>query len=269
MQRIFAFLLTGCLFLLCGCESVFDYHPYDVRITGECNLNAKNAARIEKALEGLTSFRFAVISDTQRWYDETEDAVRALNARTDLDFVVHCGDFSDFGATKEFLWQRDILSGLKAPCVCVLGNHDCLGSGEQAYRKIFGPYDYAFTAGNVRFVCLNTNAGEYDYVADVPDFGFLSDEIAACCDRVEKTVFVMHVPPYDVIFNNNVAPLFEEQLHRFPAPQFCLFGHQHRMQVKEPFEDGLLYYGCTNIADRQYLVFTINEQGYEYETVDF
>lgn len=86
---------------------------------------------------------------------------------------------------------------------------------------------------------------------------------------MEKTVFVMHVPPYDVIFNNNVAPLFEEQLLRFPAPQFCLFGHQHRMQVTEPFEDGLLYYGCTNIADRQYLIFTIKGEGYACETVDF
>lgn len=269
MQRIFSYLLSGCLFLASGCDRLFDYHPYDVRITGAVDLNEKNAARIETALEGRDSFRFAVISDTQQWYDETEEVVRALNARTDLDFVIHCGDVSDFGATREFLWQRDIFSKLKIPCVCVLGNHDCLGSGEQAFRKIFGAYDYAFTAGNVRFVCLNTNAGEYDYVADVPNFGFLTDEIATCCDRVEKTVFVMHVPPYDVIFNNNVAPLFEEQLLRFPAPQFCLFGHQHRMQVTEPFEDGLLYYGCTNIADRQYLIFTIKGEGYACETVDF
>lgn len=226
------------LLLAGGCERVFEYHPYDVRITGERDLIARNVSRIEETLAGRTAFRFAVISDTQRWYDETEDAVRALNARGDLDFVVHCGDFSDFGVVREFMWQRDILSGLKMPYVCVLGNHDCLGSGEQAYRKIFGPYDYAFTVGNTRFVCLNTNAGEYDYVADVPDFGFLMNEIAACCDQVEKTVFVMHVPPYDVIFNNNVAPLFEEQLLRFPGVQFCLYGHQHRMEVVEPFGDG-------------------------------
>lgn len=263
------FLILLLCLLLCGCDRVFDYHPYDVRITGDTDINPKNTARIEQVLEGRTSFRFAVISDTQRWYDQTKDAVQALNARTDLDFVVHCGDFTDFGATREFLWQRDLLSKLRMPYVCVLGNHDCLGSGEQAFRRIFGPYNYAFTAGDVRFVCLNTNAGEYDYVADVPDFGFLSKEIAACCGKATRTVFVMHVPPYDVIFNNNVAPFFEEQLLRFPAPQFCLFGHQHRMQVTEPFEDGLLYYGCTNIADRQYLIFTINEEGYAYETVDF
>lgn len=262
-------MLLPLILLFGGCDRTFDYHPYDVRITGACDINVRNAARIERLTAGRTSFRFAVVSDTQRWYDETEAVVRALNERGDLDFVVHCGDLSDFGASREFLWQRDILEKLKVPYVCVLGNHDCLGTGEQAYRKIFGPYDYAFTAGDVRFVCLNTNAGEYDYVADVPDFGFLGTEMAACREAVRRTVFVMHVPPYDVIFNNNVAAFFEEQLLEFPDPLFCIFGHQHRMRVVEPFGDGLLYFGCTNVADRQYLVFTIDDAGYACETVAF
>lgn len=252
-----------------GCDRVFDYHPYDVRITGPCDVNVRNAARIEALTAGRTSFRFAVVSDTQRLYDETEDAVRALNGRRDLDFVVHCGDLSDFGSGREFMWQRDILQKLEVPFVCVLGNHDCLGSGEQSYRRIFGPCDYAFTAGDVRFVCLNTNAGEYDYVADVPDFGFLNGELAAGRGGASRTVFVMHVPPGDPVFNNNVAAFFEERLVAFPEPLFALFGHQHRMRVFEPFGDGLVYYGCTDIADRQYLLFTVDETGYACETVAF
>ena len=266
---VFAAVWAATALTAAGCDRVFEYHPYDVRITGACDINAGNAARIETITAGRTSFRFAVISDTQRRYDETEDAVRALNGRRDLDFVVHCGDLSDFGVGREFMWQRDMLQKLNVPYVCVLGNHDCLGSGEQAYRRIFGPYDYAFTAGDVRFVCLNTNAGEYDYVADVPDFGFLSGELAAVPSEARRTVFVMHVPPYDPIFNNNVAAFFEEQLLAFPEPIFAVFGHQHRMRVFEPFDDGLLYYGCTDIADRQYLVFTVDETGYACETVAF
>ena len=38
-----------------------------------------------------------MISDTQRWYNSTEDVVKALNARGDIDFVIHGGDQSDFG----------------------------------------------------------------------------------------------------------------------------------------------------------------------------
>lgn len=31
-----------------------------------------------------------------------------------IDFVIHGGDMSDFGVTKEFLWQRDIMNGIKS-----------------------------------------------------------------------------------------------------------------------------------------------------------
>ncbi len=37
-----------------------------------------------------------MISDTRRWYDETEKTVEALNARDDIDFVLHGGDLSGF-----------------------------------------------------------------------------------------------------------------------------------------------------------------------------
>ena len=147
---------------LVGCEMI-EYHPYDSDIDGDIHINAKNVERIEQSLKGKREIAFAVVSDTQRWYDETEDAVESINRREPLDFVIHTGDLSDFGAKIEFQMQRDILNKLKVPYVCLLGNHDCLGSGEQTFRRIFGEPDFAFTAGNVRFICLNTNALEYDY----------------------------------------------------------------------------------------------------------
>lgn len=56
-----------------------------------------------------------MISDTQRWYNSTEDVVKALNARGDIDFVIHGGDQSDFGVTKEFIWMRDIFNKFRCP----------------------------------------------------------------------------------------------------------------------------------------------------------
>lgn len=117
-------LRTGLLLLpllAAGCDHI-EYHPYDTDISGEQNINAKNIARIEAACRGRQTVRFAMISDTQRWYDETEKAVEALNARDDIDFVLHGGDLSDFGLKKEFMWQRDILNRLRVPYVCLLGN---------------------------------------------------------------------------------------------------------------------------------------------------
>ena len=170
MHTLFTHFRRFCLgiLLLGGCDMI-EYHPYDLDIDGETDVNRRNIERIETATFGKEEIRFAVISDTQRWYDETEDAVEALNQRNDLDFVLHTGDMSDFGLKLEFEKQRDILSGLKVPFVCLLGNHDCLATGLDVFRKIFGTEDFAFTAGNVRFLCLNTNALEFDYSSAVPN----------------------------------------------------------------------------------------------------
>lgn len=67
-------LRTGLLLLpllAAGCDHI-EYHPYDTDISGEQDINAKNIARIEAACRGRQTVRFAMISDTQRWYDETE-----------------------------------------------------------------------------------------------------------------------------------------------------------------------------------------------------
>lgn len=246
-----------------------EYHPYDTRVTGRTGINAVNAEQIAKTCRGRSDCRFAMISDTQRRYDETEDAVAALNARGDLDFVIHGGDLSDFGATKEFLWQRDLLEKLTMPYVVLLGNHDCLGTGEDVYKTVFGEPNFAFTAGTTRFICLNTNAMEYDYSNPVPDFEFIEHELTTLSSEVERTVFAMHVRPYEFQFNNNVAKIFEQYVSQFPHAEFCIFGHEHRVMVEELFGDGVIYYGCPNIGKRQYLLFSVGEKGYTYEVVDF
>ena len=187
------FPLLAAVFLT-ACQ--VEYHPYDTRIDGPTGVNARNIARIEAACEGRRTIRFAQISDTQRWYDETEDAVKAINARDDIDFVIHTGDLADFGMRDEFERQRDILDRLRVPYVVLLGNHDCLATGERIFTKIFGEVDFAFTAGDVRFVCLNTNALEFDHDTPVPNFDFLERQIDGFPAGAEKTVVVMHAKPY-------------------------------------------------------------------------
>lgn len=54
---------------------------------------------------------------------------------------------------------------------------------------------------------MNTNALEFDYSHPVPDFTFMYNELqdTVGCPR---TVPVMHVQPFNVEFNNNVAVVF-------------------------------------------------------------
>ncbi len=264
------FILLQLFFLFCmsGCD-MFESHPYDAHIRGDRNINDTQISLINKQLGATESFRFAFISDTQRWYDETIDAVKHINARGDVDFVIHGGDLSDFGATHEFTMQRDILSRLHMPWITLLGNHDCLGTGEQVYKEMFGNPNFSFQVGNTLFVCLNTNALEYDYSEPVPDFEFLEYLMATLPESVEQTIIVMHAPPFDSVFNNNVAKVFQLYIKNFPNLMFCLNGHCHKLSVEDLFEDGILYYQTPNIAKRTYLLFTINQGGYEYEVVEF
>ena len=207
--------------LLTGCDTVFDVHPYDVRVKGETNLNAKNIQKIEQTVKSKDTIRFAVISDSHQWLDDLQKAVNDINSRQDsIDFVIHCGDISDFGATREMKWTRERMLKLKMPSVVLLGNHDCLGTGNQTYEAIYGNPVFSFIAGKVKFVCLNTNLIEYDYSRPVPTFDFMEAERSADSLDFDRTVVCMHAPPYSEQFNNNVAKVFNYYIHEFPRLLF-------------------------------------------------
>ena len=260
-------ILLLCMFVH-SCE-MFEAHPYDTHVKGEKNLNERFARQITEKLTGKKTFRFAFISDTQRWYDETEDVVNIINQRNDIDFVIHGGDLSDFGVTHEFEMQRDIMLGFDVPWVTLIGNHDCLGTGEDTYQAIWGNPNFYFKAGNTLFVCLNTNCMEFNYTESVPDFTFLENLQSNLPDGIERTIVAMHVPPFDLEFNNNIANIFQEQLKKFPNLLFCINGHCHRFAETDLFKDGVLYHQTTCIGKRGYMIFTMTEDGYEYENIEF
>lgn len=96
---------------------------------------------------------------------------------------------------KEYEWAVDILSKLDIPYVGLIGNHDVIGNGDQVFNKLFGEENFSFIVRDVKFVCLNTNAIEYDYSHPVPDFGFLKKS----CKTVPgitaaRSLPCMHVP---------------------------------------------------------------------------
>ena len=263
----------ACLFLLStiglgGCEMI-EYHPYDLDIDGETGINAKNIERIETALKGKNEFSFIFISDTQRWYDETEAAVTAINRLEDVDFVIHGGDLSDFGMKLEFELQRDILNKLHIPYVCLLGNHDCLATGEEVFLTIFGERDFSFNAGDTHFLCLNTNALEFDYSEAVPDLSYIENDSNSLPEGITRTVTVMHAAPFTEQFNNNIARVFQHYIKEYPALQFCLAGHTHSLVVEDIFDDGIYYYTAPSIKKRTLMRFTFTPNGYDYETIPF
>lgn len=268
MKKIIIALFISC-FILQSCEMI-EYHPYDGRIKGETGINKKNIGLIEASCAEKDTIRFIMMSDTQRWYDETDDFVKSINKRNDIDFVIHGGDISDFGLTKEFLWQRDIMNKLTIPYVVLLGNHDCLANGIEVFQEVFGEVNFSFIAGKTKFVCLNTNALEFDYSYPVPDFKFIEEELENRKNEYHKTVLAMHVRPFSDQFNNNVANVFQRYIKEYPKLQFCINGHDHSLKIDDLFEDGVMYYGVPNIGKRTYFIFTLNpDDTYDYEIVEY
>lgn len=266
---LFVILITAC--------DLIDYHPYDGRISDnyDKDINATNISKIEKACSNKDTIRFVYTGDTQRYYDETEDFVKHVNQLDSVDFVLHGGDLTDFGIKKEYIWQHNILSGLKVPYVALVGNHDIIGNGDLIYEDLYGSENFVFRVGSsskggsIRFICLNTNALEYDYSTAVPNFSFIKDQLANTTEEDKSTIFVMHVSPGSEQFNNNVADIFQEKIREFPSPLFCLHAHDHNFAARDLFSDGIIYYCCNSIEKRNYLLFTLTPDSYSYEIIKF
>ena len=153
MKRlILPILLLG----MTSCGNLFDTHPYDINFDGETGINAKRMAKIESQFDGRDTLRVAFISDSHGWYSDLQDEVDNLNGRTDVDFVIHAGDLTDTGTSKEYEWTRNIMNGLRYPYVALIGNHDT-SLPKQAFYPYFDMPDryYAFDCGAYRCLVLD------------------------------------------------------------------------------------------------------------------
>ncbi len=271
-KSLFRFLITITLvfivILFASCEDVFQVHPYDVRFSGETNINAHHIKEIEQRFRDRQTLRIAIIGDTHCWYSETEDEIADINSKN-IDFVIHLGDLTNTGTTKEYEWARSTLDKLQMPYVALIGNHDFLGTGDNCYDAMFGRKDFSFIAARIKFVCLNTNATEYDYISAVPNFDFMEREIVADTALFDRTVILMHAPPFNDQFNNNVVKAFQHYTSFFPGLMFCAYGHNHSQKISTFYDDGVIYYGTDCAKGRNYYIFTLTPNGYEYEIVDF
>lgn len=261
-----------CAMIFSSC-SLLDEHPYSGDIDGEIGLTDKNVKAIEAQNKGKNEITLAFLSDTQGWFDDTRDAVKHINKNSDIDFILHGGDLTDFGLPSEFCLMRDVLQRFSMPWVTAVGNHDLLANGETIYRKIFGETNYAFTAGKVRVIVINSNALEYDFKG-VPDFDFLAQEkayiaqINANGDAIKQTVILMHSHPGDEQFNNAELDRFHEFLTSVPHP-VLLSGHTHSFAQSNPFGDDIPLYTTPAIKKRMYLIFTFKDNGYEMQKVEY
>jgi 3',5'-cyclic AMP phosphodiesterase CpdA len=262
MRSSVAGLLLAVLPLV-GC---FEFSPHALPTDpDELDLTAK-ALRDLEARPLRLPLRFAVVGDTQFFFDEAEQAVESLRRRDDLDFVVQVGDFTHLGLLVEFRLMNDLFRRLPVPYLVVIGNHDLLGNGGEVYQRMFGPRDFAFSRGRTRFVVFDSNSREAAFNGSVPDLAWLTSQEAPAQDH-DRTVFFSHVPPG----NGDHDPLLREAylaLARGAAPALSVHGHEHRFRTGT--EAGVRVVVADVVTGRSYLVITVGEDSsFDVEQVGF
>ena len=184
-------LLAALMFLIIFLVSCIEYHPYEAS-PDETDLTKINLDRL-LANPDSDTLRFALIGDTQRFYDETDDFVDVINGYPRLDMVIVAGDLSDFGIEYEFELMHDLFDGLSMPYLTVIGNHDLVYNGQTVYEQMYGPMDYSFTFKKNKFIMINTNSREFGFNGRVPNISWLRKELSEVKDD-EQAIIVSHVP---------------------------------------------------------------------------
>lgn len=127
-----------------GCSRLIEYSPYDAPVKSR-GLNISQAEKItDIPFLRSDTLKFVLFSDTHYNYDDMADAIKSINAESDLLFAVSCGDITFFGLEKEFEWYLETAGDLRHPLVTAIGNHDYLANGLDIYKRLFGDPNFSF-----------------------------------------------------------------------------------------------------------------------------
>lgn len=246
----------------------FEYSPNQLILDEDNkNLTERNITKLQASAE-KDSLRIAVTGDTQRHYEDTESFVDAVNARGDVDLVIHTGDITDFGLSQEFNWMGNLLNKLETPHFTVIGNHDFVAQGEHVYTEMYGAYNYSFGHSGVKFIFLNTNSREFNFNGQVPDLNWLESELENS-NEFDLAVVVMHVPIFSQDFDSGLENEFLEVLSNSPTPVLTLNGHHHNYGSGELKNSGVPFINTDSVGKERFVLLDIKSGTFSHQIIEF
>ncbi|MFY9399444.1 MAG: glycosyltransferase [Desulfomonilia bacterium] len=118
-------------------------------------VHALQVERIEELLEGRTTYSFAVVGNINNSVGIFERKIIPMLNASGADFVVSAGDAVLSGGEDKYRAIYRSLSRLRMPYLLTYGEHEHSLLGGYWFYDHFGPYLFAFSAGNSRFVFLD------------------------------------------------------------------------------------------------------------------
>jgi 3',5'-cyclic-AMP phosphodiesterase len=251
--RILCILLMIAPFLACD---HFEFSPNQSSDrTSPSDLNLTNLGKLRNHVEDDT-VTIVFAGDTQRWYDEQGRFVKKVNSLSNVDLVLLAGDISDFGLLQEFKWVHKRLAELHAPFFGVIGNHDLVANGRAVFGQMFGPLNYSFVYGGIKFIAHNTNGLEAPN-QNVPDLDWLAHELQNK-ENAKYIITVSHVPPFNPQeFGEASVQPYTKLLRNTPNLLLSLHGHVHEHRDYYPFDDGVHYMTSFSFQQSAFIVLQI------------
>lgn len=237
--------------LASSCKRNFQYSVLEVNPLA-FGLNDKAIKKIQPL--GKDTFNFLIISDTQVAYDELEDFVDHSNSKyssDEISFILHGGDFTDYGANFEYNIYYDDIKKSKFPVIGTIGNHDMLSNGRKIYNEYFGAENFSFSFGNNRFIVFNTNSREVGFNKLLPNLNWLKEEINAT--KEDNIYFLSHVSPISLDFDRELKSDFTDLLASTSKTRLNINGHSHSFEYNQPFSDGVNYLVAPTLQKREYV----------------
>ncbi len=139
-------------------------------------IHALQVERIETILRDRRDFRFAVVGNIKNSIGIFEKKIIPLLNGSGVDFVVSAGNAVSNGGEDKYRAIHRTFSRLRIPYVLTFGEGEHNGFGGLRFYDHYGPYVFSFSAGNGRFVFLDsTGKTSWDWqfrwlseVLDVP-----------------------------------------------------------------------------------------------------
>lgn len=247
--------------LLFGCSDLTDYSPDDTDVDSQGkNINEAEKITGNSDLHSDT-LKFALFSDTHENYDDLADAIKSINARSDLQFAVSCGDITRSGLAQEYQWYLRTAGRISHPLITAIGNHDNLVNGLNMYKKLFGDPNLSFICGKYKFIVFGCTMTEnYD---GSPKYKWLKGELT---DSIHIKVFISHFAPYtgDIDYLNR---LVLNNILKSGDVKLCLHGHFH--SYNDLYYNGIHTIIADRIKSREYYIIKLTGDKSFVETIKF